>query len=403
MRKHTFIMTLFGVSALILGACSPKQPETKKVVLTVWSPAEDQDETQGNWLKMMCDEFNEANPAWDIEFKYGAVSEGDIGKTVAQDAKNSADVYLFSNDQIGTLIDANGIVKLGGDTAKEVQANNSQLIVDSVTKDGDIYGVPFTTNTWFMYYDASSFNEDEIKSLNKMIDKEKVAFPMTTAWYNGSFFLASGGTMFGNGNDTSAGIDFGKEKGVAAVNAMVDLAAHPNFVNDSDGAGLAGLRSGDVKAYFSGSWDYAEVKKILGDHFGAAQLPMIQIGNEQKQLKSFAGSKAIGVNPNCENQEVAVALASYLGSAHAQQKHYELRSVIPCHKELLADETISKDLLIQAQNNTILNTSIIQPTLSEMAPYWEAAEVFGKAIISKDVTKDNAQQKLEDYVAQLNK
>ncbi len=183
---------------------------------------------------------------------------------------------------------------------------------------------------------------------------------------------------------------------------MVDLAANPNFVNDADGAGLANLRSGEVKAYFSGSWDYAQVKEILGDNLGAAQLPMVNINGKEKQMLSFAGSKAIGVNPNCEDQEAAVALARFLGSSEAQLKHYEMRSVIPCSNELLSDPVISKDILINAQNDTIANTSIIQPTLSEMAPYWIAAETFGKALIAKDITKDNAQQKLDDYVTQLN-
>lgn len=400
MKIRKSLIALAGV--LALSACGQEAEEKKNVTLTVWSPAEDQDESQGNWLQTMCDEFAAANPQWEIEFKYGTVSEEAIGKTVVQDPKNSADVYMFSNDQIGTLLDANAIAKLGGEAAEDVKKNNSQLIIDSVTKDNAIYGIPFTTNTWFMYYDKSAFSEDDIKSLDVMLEKGKVAFPMTTAWYNGSFFLANGATLFGDGSDASKGIDFGGEKGLQTVNYMVDLVANPNFVNDADGAGLSNLRSGEVKAYFSGSWDYAQVKEILGDNLGASQLPMVNINGTDKQMLSFAGSKAIGVNPNCEDQEVAVALARFLGSSEAQLKHYEMRSVIPCSNELLSDPTISKDILINSQNDTIANTSIIQPTLSEMAPYWIAAETFGKALIAKDITKDNAQQKLDDYVTQLN-
>lgn len=403
--KKVLATALAMTMAFSLTACSKKETSdgsTKDVALTVWAPAEDQDEANGNWLKTMCEQFNEEHEEWNITFKYGTCSEGDIGKEVTKDAKNAADVYLFSNDQIGALLDANAIAKLGGDAAKEVQESNSQTIVDSVTKDGAIYGVPFTSNTWFMYYDTSAFTAEDITSLDTMLSKAKVAFPMTTAWYNGTFFLANGGTMFGDGNDASAGIDFGGEKGLAVTKYMVDLVANPNFINDGDGAGISTLRSGESKAFFSGSWDYAAVKEILGDNFGAAQLPTATIDGKAVQMKSFAGSKAVGVNPNCANQEVAVALARYLGGIEGQRKHYELRSVIPCNLELLKDEEISKDVLIKAQNDTVANTSIIQPTLSEMAPYWEAAETFGKALISKDITKDNAQEKLDSYVAQLN-
>ena len=399
--KKMLSALLAAAMVLPLSACGTK---TEDVTLTVWAPAEDQDETTGNWLKTMCEKFNEEHEEWNITFEYGTCSEGDIGKTVTGDPENSADVYLFANDQIGALKEVGSIAKLGGEAAEEVKANNSEVIVDTVTVDGDIYGVPFTSNTWFMYYDTSVFSEEDVKSLDTMLTKGKVAFPMTTAWYNGSFFLANGGTMFGDGTDASAGIQFGGETGKEALEYMVDLAANKNFVNDADGAGLSGIREGSVKAYFSGSWDYAEVKKALGDNLGAAQLPTITINGEAKQLKSFAGSKAIGVNPNCENLVVAVALARYLGSEEAQKVHYEMRdgSVIPTHTALASDEELAKNPIVKAISDTCANTAIVQPTLAEMSPYWAAAETLGKAVVSKDVTKANAQEKVDAYVKQLN-
>lgn len=115
---------------------------------------------------------------------------------------------------------------------------------------------------------------------------------------------------------------------------MVSLVNNPNFVNDLQGVGIAGLRDGSVGAYFSGSWDYKSVKEILGDNFGAVSLPTVKIGGKDKQMLAFAGSKAIAVNPNCKYQQVAVALAKYLGSKDAQKKHYELRGVIPVIQSL---------------------------------------------------------------------
>lgn len=48
-------------------------------------------------------------------------------------------------------------------------------------------------------------------------------------------------------------------------------------------------------------------------------------------MTAFAGSKAIGVNPNCKYPQVAVALALYLGSDDAQISRYEARGIIPCN------------------------------------------------------------------------
>lgn len=395
--------TIVGMTGCSSGKSSaPKEDENITATITVWSPQEDQSKDSGKWLQTMCENFNAEHPNWDLTFKYGVCSEGDAGSTIPQDVSAAADVYMFANDQLGTLVDANAIAQLGGETEAEVKANNSQIMIDSVTSGDGIYGVPFTANTWFMYYNKSVFTEEDIKSLDTMITKGKVAFPVSTAWYLGSFFVANGGTLFGDGTDASAGIDFGGEKGYDVTKTLVDLMANKNFVDDANGKGLSGLRDGSIAAYFSGSWDYDSVKKALGDNFGAAQLPTVNINGEAKQLRSFAGSKAIGVNPHAEHPEVAVALARYLGGADAQKAHYEARSIIPCNTTLLEDEKIAADPLIAAQNDTIANTSILQPTITEMNNYWSPTEVFGKAIAGKQVNANNYKEKTDAYAKSLN-
>ena len=119
----------------------------------------------------MCDAYNEAHPEWNITYEYGVCGEYVAKDEVTKDVDAAADVYMFSNDNLTSQIAANGISKLGGQTAEDVKKNNSQAIVDSVSVDGDIYGVPFTTNSWFLYYDKSAFTEDEVKSLDTMIAK----------------------------------------------------------------------------------------------------------------------------------------------------------------------------------------------------------------------------------------
>ena len=365
--------------------------EAEAITLKVWGPQEDQVDAS-SWLPTMCEQFNEAHPEWDITFTYEVCPEGDAGKNVTQDVSAAADVYMFANDQLGTLIQANAIAQLGGTYLDQVIADNSSSMIASVTgTDGGVYGVPFTANTWFMYYDKSVFSEDDIKSLDTMLEKGKVAFPLTNSWYIASFFFANGGSIFGDaGVDAAAGVQFGGDAGTAVTEYLVNLNANPNFVVDADGAGMAGLRDGSVSAMFSGTWDAAAVQEALGDNFGAAQLPTVTIGGQAKQMKSFAGSKAIGVNPNCKNMQVAVALAVYLGSAEAQLAHYEMRGIIPTSLALTENPTIQADVVALAQANTVANTSVVQSTIPEMNNYWVPAENFGKAIVSGEVTADNA-------------
>lgn len=419
MKKKILARALAGVMAVsLLAGCGAGpapdsttsssnsqggQTETKDVVLTVWGPQEDQADDNG-WLPTECKKFAESHPEWNITWKFGTCSEGDAAKNVAADPSAAADVYFFANDQLGTLMQANAIAQLGGKYLEEVEADNSDTMMASVTgTDGGIYGVPFTANTWFMYYDKSVFSEEDVKSLDAMLEKGKVAFPMTNSWNLASFYVANGGTLFGaNGVDAAAGIQFGGENGAAVTEYLVKMAANPNFVNDADGAGLDGLRNGKISAMFSGTWDAAAVKEALGENFAAAQLPTISINGENKQLKAFAGSKAIGVNPNCKNPEAAVALAVHLGSAAAQKSHYEMRQIVPCAVSLLSDAGVQADAVAMAQGNTVANTSIVQPSIPEMGAYWAPAEAMGKAIVNGDVNAANAAEKTKDFQSSLN-
>ena len=379
------------------------EAQVQDITLTVWGPQEDQADENG-WLPTMCAKFAEAHPEWNITFQYGVCSEGDAQKNVTADPSAAADVYFYANDQLGTLMQSQAIAQLGGKYLDEVKADNSAAMMASVTgTDGGVYGVPFTSNTWFMFYDKSAYTEDDIKSLDTMLEKGKVAFPLTNAWYNASFYVANGGTMFGEtGMDAAAGINFGGENGTAVTEYLVALAANPNFVNDASGAGLDGLRSGEVKAMFTGSWDAAAIQEILGENYAAAQLPTVTIGGEAKQMMAFAGSKAIGVNPHCQNPQAAVALAVFLGSAEAQKAHYEMRGIIPCALSLLTDETIAADVVAVAQGNTVANTAILQPSIPEMGSYWGPAENMGNAIVNGEVTAENAAEKTEAFQASLN-
>lgn len=246
-----------------------------------------------------------------------------------------------------------------------------------------------------MYYDKSVFDEEDVKNLDTMLEKGVVSFPMTNSWYLPAFYIGNGCTLFGDGTDEAKGVDFGGEKSVEVTDYLIDLAGNPNFKIDADGSGIAGLRDGSISAMFSGSWDANAVKEALGDNMGAIALPAYTLNGEEKQMMAYAGSKAIGVNPNCKDMVAAVELAVYLGSAEAQRTHYELRNVIPCNTELLKDTKIAEDPLVMAQNNTFNDTSILQPFVAKMNNCWTPVENMGKGIRNGSVTHDNSAEQAE--------
>ncbi|MBQ1356323.1 MAG: sugar-binding protein, partial [Solobacterium sp.] len=194
----------------------------------------------------------------------------------------------------------------------------------------------------------------------------------------------------------AAGIDFSGDKAAAVTNYLVDLVANPNFVNGDVSTG------NDIDAFFSGTWDYQKAVDAYGDNLGIAAAPSYTLDGELKQMKSFAGSKAIGVNPTTalykEHPEIAVALAAYLGSTAAQQAHYDLRNIIPTDMAI----NVGDDALAKAQMDTMDFASIVQPLQADMGNYWTPAQSMGEELVSGSVTHDNAAEKTEAMNESMN-
>ena len=380
--------------------------DSGKTTITVMGPSEDLDDAQGAWLKTECEAFAKEHTEWDIDFEYVTTSESDAKDVVTKDPKAAADVYLFANDQIEALVKANAITKLGGETAEYVKSSNSEAMAATVTYDGDIYAVPYTSNTWFMYYDKRVFSEDDVKSLDTMLTKGKVSFPFDNGWYLNAFYAANGCTIYGDGTDKAAGYDFSGDKATAVTNYIVDLFANPNFVMDNNegSLGLAGLKDGSINAYFNGNWNYQAVKDAIGEeNVGVAALPTVNIGGKECQLKAFLGSKAVGVNPNCENQEIAVKLAAYLGSEDAQLAHFQLRGQSPVNTNLATNSEVAADPVASAMAEVATNCSVAQPII-DMQGYRDAATPFGDSFVNgaeDQITHDNAAEKTEAFNTQL--
>lgn len=386
---------------------TPNAADDEKLSATIkiWSPAEDQDEKNGSWLQTRCDAFNAAHPNWDLKFEYNVCGEDKAADTVTKDATQAADVYMFANDQLNKLVTGGAISRLGGETEKYVRETNSELMVNTVTVGDAVYGVPYTGNTWFMYYDKRVFSEDDVKNLDKMLEvaaskNKKVSFKLTDSWYIASFYVGNGCSFFGDGTDESAGIDFAGDKATAVTNYLIDLSDNAAFMVDSDGSGLAGLKDGTVAAMFSGSWNLADVKEALGEeNVGIAQAPTYTLDGKEVQMKPFMGSKAVAVNKTSKNQKVAVQLALWLANEESQQTRYEARGVIPCNTKLLEKDSMKNDAIVKAQNGP----SIMQPLVAKMNQYWTPAENMGKSIVSDDCTHDNAEEKTTEMNTGFNK
>ena len=420
--KKLIAMLLACVMVLGLVACGTKPAETtapagdntpettapvaegpEAITLKVWAPQEDQVDAT-SWLCQMQAAFEAAHPEYAITWDNGVCPEGDAATMVTADPAAAADVYMFANDQLGTLIQAGALAKLGGPFLEQVQNDVSATYVNTVTStDGSVYGFPVAPNTWFMYYNKAIVGDADLTSMESILEKGVVAMEIKNSWYLPAFFFAAGGTLFGEtGADAAAGINFGGEIGINATNAVLDLLANPNFKVDGDGFGNAGLKDGTVAAYFSGSWDYAGLYEALGENLGAVAAPTVMMNGAPAQLKAYAGSKAVGVNPNAKNMKAAMEFAAFLASADSQLVRFQLRNITPAVTALAENPDVAASIVAAAESATMANTSVAQPTIAEMNPVWGPVGTFGTNLADGTVTAENVAEMVDLLDGQLN-
>ena len=385
--------------------------EAQKITLTVWSPAEDQVAQKGasnGLLAKWCEEFDDAHPEWDITFQYGVCSEGDARDVVTKDLDAAADVYMYANDQLATLVGAGALAEFGGSALETIRTTNNDTMFRSVTYEDAVYGVPYTPNTLILYYNDEMFDDDEVKSLNTMLAKDfgegVAAFGMeiTDSWYIEQFYYAGGFTLYGpDGTDEAAGTDIGDFGFVTEF--LVDLVKSPKFHKESGDDSITRLKNRTLGALVSGSWKASAIKDALGDDFETAELPSVTFDNGVSGvMRQFTGSKAVGVNPRSENMAAAVALALYLGSESVQKDRFEYRGVTPVNVNLASSKAVLDSDVAEAENAVVLHTSVVQPTVPAISNWFKIVETFAEEIYNGTITKENAGEKTKQLEEALN-
>lgn len=367
------------------------------MTLRVWTPSEDQNPDLGQWVVTMCNQFNELHPEWDITFEYGVCTESDAKKLVPQDMEAAADVFLFGSTGLENLCQANALTEWGGKYKELVEQNYPTALVDClIYDDGALYGIPITTDTYFMYYDKSVFSEEDVKSLDTMLTKGRVAFPLANGYYLAAFYLANGCTFFGaDGKDRGDGIQLGGEKGLAVTNTLIDLVQDPNFIVAEPDNAIGMMREGICDAYVCGTWQAAQTEEILGENYGVAVLPSVKIDGKDCQIRPFTSAKAVGVKSTTAHPQAAMELACYLAGYDSQKAHYELRGYVPCENKLVSE--VQNDIICKVDSTTVSQIAMPRSSFTEFSYFWSPAESMGTEIRDGTVTHDNAAEKTEAF------
>ena len=380
--------------------------ETQDIALKVWCP---QNQIDSGAMTKMQEAFAAEHPEYNITWTTEVVGEDKCQDEVLKDVGNAADVFLFANDQLPPLVEAGAIAQLGGSTEEMVRNDMAEAVVDTVMIDDKVYGIPFTHNTFFMYYDKTLLDENDIKSLEGIMAKATADdvynfyFESSGGWKLGCYYYGAGCSIFGpDGSDLSAGVDWNNATGLAVTNYLIDLINNPKCAFDGEITVSELIESHRLGAWFDGSWNYELYHGVLGDDLGMAVIPTFNPDGTDHQLLGFYGSKAIGVNAQSKNMAAAVAFAAFIGNEENQLLRYELSQQVPANKAAGQNEKVTSDPIAKVLIEESNNASVAQPVNSTFsARYWSYAGAIPTEIRSGEITKDNAQAKLDAFVSSM--
>ena len=372
------------------------------VDLSVWAAEEDQDMVKG-W----CDAFANLYPDVTFNFSVGVQSESTAKDTILTDPEAAADVFSFAGDQLQDLVSAGALqpVAIHADEVKERVGGAASGAVEAASVNGTLYAYPATAdNGYFMFYNKEYFSENDVKSLDSMMqiaadNGKQITMQYDSGWYNLSFFIGAGfeltlnadGTNNCNWNDVSAdGI-----LGIDVAQAMLDIAQNPGFVSLSDAEFVTGIAEGNIIAGVNGTWNASAAAAAWGDNYAATCLPTYTCAGQQIQMASVAGYKMFGVNAYTANPGWAMLLAEYFTDEAQQIERFTLREAGPANVKAAASEAVQANPAIAA---LALQSQYAILDGCESGNFWSPAETFGAILAGGNADGTDLQTLLDNLV-----
>lgn len=368
---------------------------TDTVTLTVWASEEDQDLTT-----QLLEDFKSTYSDVTFDITLGAESESTAKDTVLTDVEAAADVYAFADDQINQLVAAGALQEVAATYTFDVATENAAGAVEAASVDGKLYAYPMTAdNGYFMFYDSSIFTEDDVQSLEKMIEVadaagKKIAMDISNGWYIYAFFQGAGYDLTLNDDGLNNTCTWNAAGATDVAQAIMDLTASGVLVDMSDEDMATQIAEGTVVACVNGTWRAETAQEAWGDNYAAAKLPTFNVNGTDYQMSSYSGYKLVGVNPHSANIGWAMLLAEYLTNEASQTARFEARGLGPSNLAAASSDAVQSNPAIAA-----LASQAAYATPQRVGDnFWSPAETLGQILASGNPDGTDLQTLLDTTV-----
>lgn len=396
-KRIIFGLLCVMVVSVIFGCGQKKQ---KEIQISLWT-----DERNEKMLQKELAAFQKKYKD-QVKFKFSISMEGEdtCKGTVLSNPKGAADIYTFADDQLDELVNAKALLEIteNVDEVLEAVGGKDSGAAKAVLRDGRMYAYPETAgNGYFMYYNSDYFEEEDITSLDRVLEvcrenNKKFTMDLSSGWYLYSFFKAAGleltcneekNTNICNWNATDT-----EYTGVDVAKAILRIVSDDAFVSMGDDAFVEAVRSGEVIAGVNGAWNAEKISKAWKEGYAAAKLPTYTLCGEQKQMCSFMGYKMVGVNAYTKHPDWCMKLAEFLTNKENQLNRFETTGECPSNEEAAKTKKIQASPAVAALGEQAPYGDI----QSVAEPFWSAASKLGVSLSAGNLDQRDLQELLDE-------
>ena len=375
------------------------------ISLKVWAPSQALE-----LVKKQVEDFKAAYPTKTFtNIEVSAMAEAESGTQVLNDASAAADVFGFASDHLNKLVDAKVLSEVA--FVNTVSEMNAPETVEAGKIKGTLYAYPETNdNGYYLVYDKTVVSEDKAGKLEDILAAckdagKKFIFDCGNGYYACTYAFTAGVKIDGLEEDgvTQKFVQYDENEAVKTLQAFSKLMhEYKGTFTSLDVAQIAsGFSTGTLGAGVDGSWNTNADQKALGDNFGAAKLPTINVDGTDKQLISLFGYKYIGVNAASKFPASAQILAYYLHGEKCQEQRAEELGWGPSNKNVQGKPVITDNPIQQAIKQQSENACVqvnIAPT------FWNPMGNLGNKLIADETDPEDAEyfsKLLKDTIANV--
>ena len=366
------------------------------ITLKVWAP-----DKEVSLVKKQVEDFKKAYPNKTFKnIQVEAKSEGDAVYALnPYGIDNSADVLSFSSNQFnnvaGTSNGTGYLVPVAFNNY--VSEANSESSIKAAKTNNKLCAYPLTAdNGYCLVYDKRVVSSTQAQTLEGVLAAckakgKKFLFNCGDGYYACTFAFTGGARFDGSeeyGGNKQVFLDYDEDEAVATLQAFSKL-MHDykgTFVSLDNTQIASGFATGSVGAGVDGSWNAAANKGVLGNNFGAAKLPTINVNGQAKQMVPMQGYKYLGVNGYSKFPASAQILALYLSGEKCQRERAEQLGYCPTNKVVSNSNVAKNDPVINAMNQqseyAVINVCVYYG-------FWEPMGDLGNKLIADGTNPNN--------------